>query len=220
MIRERLHYENLKVLTDKHFDIIRYLYMRLNIIDGKAGYLLRTNTLTGGLIGVLLSLIAKSGDQNGPPTFTDVQTCFLAVAIVANVYSFIISFAMGELEYDRITTPPLFFNQIRISDALCKHLETLPCPEKRRFVGNYSKDETKIILEQSGWLPRREAPHSLKEYEDLFFKITIARVRMLRNARAAVGIAVLFSMLFVLDLARHPPTNGYNVLELRLKIPQ
>jgi hypothetical protein len=60
LVRERLHYENLKSLTDKPLDVIRYLYMRLNIIDSKASYLLRINTLTASVISLLISFSARS----------------------------------------------------------------------------------------------------------------------------------------------------------------
>jgi hypothetical protein len=211
MVRERLHYENLKSLTDKQLDVIRYLYMRLNIIDGKAGYLLRINTLTASVISVLVSFGGKGDGSSIFSSISEFQTLLLVFALIFITAAFVLSFAIGELEYDRVTEPPVFFNQVRIEGySNTQHPNTLPSPPDRRFLGNYSSDEARSIIEivqQSGarLAAHGERVHSLKKYEDLFFKITIARVKLLRTARNSVGMAVIFSLAVVVSFAIFPP---------------
>jgi hypothetical protein len=215
MLRERLHYENLKSLTDKQLDVVRYLYMRLNIIDAKASYLLRINALTASVISLLVSFSAKANGKSIFGLIAHERTLLLIVALVCIAIAFLLAFAIGELEYDRITDPPIFFNQVKIEGYVdTDHCETLPDPAsgKRRFLGSYSEAEAKAIVEimqLSGDRFRNvsEPIRSLKNYEDEFFKITVARVRILRAARFFVLFGVVFSMWFVLWFAVKPPTE-------------
>ena len=213
MLRERLHYENLKSLTDKQLDVVRYLYMRLNIIDAKASYLLRINALTASVISLLVSFSAKANGKSIFELIAHERTLLLIVALVCIAIAFLLAFAIGELEYDRITDPPIFFNQVKIEGYEdTQHRGTLPDPASRRFLGNYSAEDTKAIVEivqLSGDRFRNvsEPIRSLKNYEDEFFKITVARVRILRAARFFVLFGVVFSMWFVLWFAVKPPTE-------------
>jgi len=213
MLRERLHYENLKSLTDKQLDVVRYLYMRLNIIDAKASYLLRINALTASVISLLVSFSAKANGKSIFELIAHERTLLLIVALVSMAMAFLLAFAIGELEYDRITDPPIFFNQVKIEGYEdTQHRGTLPDPASRRFLGNYSAEDTKAIVEivqLSGDRFRDvdEPIRSLKKYEDEFFKITVARVRILRAARFFVLFGVLFSMWFVLWFALRPPVE-------------
>jgi hypothetical protein len=111
MLRERLHYENLKSLTDKQLDVVRYLYMRLNIIDAKASYLLRINALTASVISLLVSFSAKANGKSIFELIAHERTLLLIVALVCIAMAFLLAFAIGELEYDRITDPPIFFTR-------------------------------------------------------------------------------------------------------------
>ena len=213
MLRERLHYENLKSLTDKQLDVVRYLYMRLNIIDAKASYLLRINALTASVISLLVSFSAKANGKSIFELIAHERTLLLIVALVCIAMAFLLAFAIGELEYDRITDPPIFFNQVKIEGYEdTQHRGTLPDPASRRFLGNYSAEDTKAIVEIVQLSGERfrdvdEPIRSLKKYEDEFFKITVARVRILRAARFFVLFGVLFSMWFVLWFAVKPPTE-------------
>jgi hypothetical protein len=95
MVAERRHYENLKSLTDKQLDVIRYLYMRLNIIDSKAGYLLRINALTASVISVLITFSAKSGGESIFSHLTCVQSWLLLLALLSLALAFFVTFAIG-----------------------------------------------------------------------------------------------------------------------------
>jgi hypothetical protein len=124
-----------------------------------------------------------------------------------------LSYVMGELEYDHVTEPPTYFNQVAVANYTgAAHAETLPDPKGRRYVGTYSPqeaDEIVTIVRSSAAIFRnvKGFRHTMKEYEDLFFQITIARIRILRLARTGVLLAVLFSMAFVLHFAAFPPAN-------------
>jgi hypothetical protein len=215
MLRERLHYENLKSLTDKQLDVIRYLYMRLNIIDAKASYLLRINTLTASVITLLVSFSAKNDGISIFSLISYERIALLILALLSIAIAFLLAFAIGELEYDRITDPPIFFNQVKIQGYVdTHHCDTLPDPasSKRRFLGNYSEAEAKAIIETVQLSRDRLRDlggtiRSLKNYEDDFFRITVARVRILHAARLFVLLGVLLSMSFVLGFALNPPAK-------------
>ncbi len=201
MIEERLHYENLKSFTDKQLDVVRYLYMRLNIIDAKVGYLLRINTLTAGILGIIISLSLRDGvDLSSKlPSY---GLALLLVALGLMFLAFLICYAMGGLRYDHITEPSDLINHIDIEtyclDVDAHHGSTRPSHKDRRFMGTYSIDHIRTIIAARDQAPAEK--RSLKDYEDLFFEITIQRQKMLRAARACVLLAYLCYVMFFVVL--------------------
>lgn len=207
MANERVHYENLKGLTDKPIDVIRYLYARLNVIDSKVSSLMRLNSFSAGVLGILLAVLGGSRFTILQSTTTFAKILLLSASICV-FFSFFFGYVLGELKYDHITTAPLFINQVPIDDVRANRNQALmamrPNPKDRRFLALYDADHLDNVIR---YIDQVESPNNRStmrtafDYEELIFKITVARQIMLSITRRIVFMGILCYSVFLIALA-------------------
>jgi len=193
MNAERLHYTVIRHLADNNdFNAVKYLYDRLNIIDAKAQGLLTRNSLLLTVVSIL-GAVKLRGDAHADK--------FLALPLeqFAFLFGFLLllistlsTLSLMFLQFDHITeVPPKALARMRsacscIKDGKAVDIGSIPsaCADREQCaLARVTRDQ----------LPRK---HTLRDYEELFFEITIARQQQLRfGQRATIFASVVFFIL-------------------------
>ncbi len=213
LVEERLHCLNLLQMTDKPLDVLRYLYDRLNIIDRKAGVILRINATTLGILGVLVSLALGRDPATAQPVVplfgTPLFGALVMVVLVGAVVSSTLCFALGRLAFDHVTQPPDFLGaaddeggvtrrlaagRARLIEALCA---AQPSARDRRWFVRHDRGAWAAILDCVARGGSVGGHRSLYDYEDAFFRITVARQAMLVWARFFGALGWLAYILLI-----------------------
>ncbi len=181
--------------------------MRLNIIDTKVSYLLRLNAIESLAVSLIIAVtITDSGFTLTLPWHWGIS---LIIVIGGVGVSFFFCYAMGELQFDNVTTPPSYITGVpraTLMHGTNSDLEAAIIDQnvlKSKFTYDYRHYLyvwDALITAEKCLAIRRGAG----DYEDMFFKITIARQKMLGIARAftfASWLGYFFLMVFLVDCA-------------------
>jgi hypothetical protein len=196
LIAERLHYTVIRHLAENNdFNAIKYLYDRLNIIDAKAQGLLTRNSLLLTVVSIIGSVKLRGGNDLKFLCSAWEQWAF-AIGFVLLVISTLSTLYWMFFRFDHITQVPAQARERMEKLCQCKQDGTLDpdaavpavCPRAKPC----SLALASGLAQQIG-----THTHSLEQYEDLFFSITIDRQDKLRFAQCATFLSSIVFFLLI-----------------------
>ena len=200
LLAERIHYTVLaNLVPNNHFNAVKYLYDRLNIIDSKAQGLLTRN----GLLLTTVSIISATQIRAGTVFLHDLfwQAMF-AIAYVLLVASTLATLRIMLLRFDSITVLPASAEALLQASCTCQAPRPAGCPDQPacayrralRTIADLKAADRHVRLSSI------RSDHTIEAYEDLFFSITAERQTSLRLAQRFTIVATVLFFVVIGDI--------------------
>jgi hypothetical protein len=197
LIAERLHYTVVRHLVDNNdFNAIKYLYDRLNIIDAKAQGLLTRNALLLTVVSILGSVKLRGDKYAGQFLSSLCEQWAFAIGFLLLGISTVSTLYWMFFRFDHITEVPAQALERMEQLCQCKLNGTLGADGKAPPGCPLAKS-CGIALASEFASHIGAQKHSLEQYEDLFFSITIDRQDKLRFAQRATFVASIVFFLLI-----------------------
>ena len=201
LLAQRIHYTALaNLVPNNHFNAVKFLYDRLNIIDAKAQGLLTRN----GLLLTTVSIIAST--QIRPPSVFLYnawwQTIF-GVSYLLLVLSTLATLKIMLLRFDSVTVLPASADKRLQESCICSSPRPGQCQVFEICGYRQVLLDIATLKEQESQLKLSaiRSDYMIGAYEDAFFRLTITRQRALRVAQwftivATVSFFIVIGYIF------------------------